>query len=150
MITVEKATVEDIVDFVSNIRHMDEVEVKIVSGKFIQEQIQELLHQEAKTIKCDDVLLGIGGWHKEMMDWGLESEGVYGWMLLTNAVEEHKIEFLRWAKGFVKDLLDTYPYIANTAYVYNHLHIKFLKYLGAKFWGDPFNPWLVHFVIERS
>lgn len=152
MITVEKATEKDIREFADNIRYMDEKEVKIVSGKPFRDQLDELIRNKkhVKVIRCDGVLLGIGGWYKEMLDWGLYSQGVVGWMLLTPAVEDHKIAFLRWSKWLVKCLLDAYPYITNTAYIGNTLHIRFLEFLGASFHPDPFNSKLVHFYIERS
>lgn len=146
MITIETATEKDLKEFVTNIRPMDDMEVKITSGKFVHEQIDDLMKLRAKCIKCDDVLLGIGGWHKRAEG----AKGVFGWMLLTKAVEDHKIEFLRWSKRLVKVLLAIYPYITNMAYKKNQLHIKYLKFLGARFWDDLFNPQLVHFVIERS
>ena len=152
MITVDRATEKDIREFADNIRYMDEKEVKIVSGKPFRDQLDELIRNKkhVKVIRCDGVLLGIGGWYKEMLDWGLYSQGVVGWMLLTPAVEDHKIAFLRWSKWLVKYLLDTYPYITNTVYIGNTLHIRFLEFLGAHFHLDPFNSKLVHFYIERS
>lgn len=152
MILLEKATEKDILEFAKNIRHMDAEEVKIVSGKPFEAYIGYLLKhlKEFMTIKCDGVLLGIGGWYQEMLDWGLYSEGVVGWLLLTNAVEDHKIEFLRWSKRIVKTILNGYPSITNTVYAKNELHIKYLKFLGAKFWGDPFRTEILHFIIERS
>ena len=71
-------------------------------------------------------------------------------MLLTNEVEDHKIEFLRWSKEIVRQLLTAYPAITNVVYAKNELHIKYLKFLGAEFWGDPFRKDLWHFIIERS
>lgn len=152
MITIDSATQEDIMEFADNIRYMDEKEVRVVSGKPFRDQIDELLKNKKRvnTIRCDGVLLGIGGWYQEMWEWGVYSKGVVGWMLLTNAVEDHKIAFLRWSKELVKTLLYAYPYITNTAYIGNTLHIRFLEFLGASFRIDPFNSDLVHFYIERS
>lgn len=152
MITVDRATEKDIREFADNIRYMDEKEVRIVSGKPFRDQLDELLRNKkhVKVIRCDGVLLGIGGWYKEMLDLDLYSSGVIGWMLLTTAVEDHKIAFLRWSKWLVKCLLEEYPYIANTAYIGNTLHIRYLEFLGASFHPDPFNSKLVHFYIERS
>lgn len=152
MILLEKATIDDIFEFYKNMRDMDAKEVEVVSGRSFAEHIGYLLKnlKHVMTIRCDGVLLGIGNWYQERLAWGLYSEGVIGWMLLTNAVEDHKIEFLRWSKRLVKTLLKVYPSITNTLYVENKLHIKYLKFLGAKFWGDPFRTDILHFIIERS
>lgn len=152
MITIDTATADDILNFAENIRPMDGKEVEVVSGKPFKEHLPFLmLHlEDVRAIKCDGVLLGIGNWYQEQLDWGLYSKDVVGWMLLTNAVEDHKIEFLRWSKDIVKTLLERYPAITNTVYAENKLHIKYLKFLGAKFWGDPFRTDIWHFIIERS
>ena len=71
-------------------------------------------------------------------------------MLLTNAVEDHKIEFLRWSKELVKTLLESYPSITNVVDSRNLLHVQYLDFLGAKFFEDPFRKDLWHFIIERS
>lgn len=152
MIIIDTATAQDVFDFAQNIRPMDAEEVKVVSGKSFEEHIGYLLKhlKEFMTIKCNGVLLGIGGWYQEMLDWGLYSEGVVGWMLLTNAVEDHKIEFLRWSKKIVKTILDDYPSITNTLYAKNELHVKYLDFLEASFWEDPFRKDIWHFIIERG
>lgn len=151
MITIDTATEKDIWDFAKNIRPMDNEEVKAVSGKPFDEHLIFLIThvEDVRVIKCDGVLLGIGNWYQEQLDWGLYSKGVIGWMLLTNAVEDHKIEFLRWSKDLVKTLLEAHPAITNVVYAKNELHIKYLKFLGAEFWEDPFRKDLWHFIIER-
>lgn len=152
MIIIDTATVDDILEFSKNIRPMDAKEVEVVSGKPFKDHLGFLLThvEDVRIIKCDGVLLGIGNWYKEQLDWGIYSEWVIGWMLMTNAVEDHKIEFLRWSKEIVKTLLEAYPAITNVLYAKNELHVKYLNFLGAKFWEDPFRKDLLHFIIERS
>lgn len=152
MITIDTATYKDIWDFAKNIRPMDDKEVEFVSGKPFKEHLTFLLMhvKDVRVIKCNGVTLGIGNWYHEVLDWGLYSPGVIGWMLLTNAVEDHKIEFLRWSKEIVKTLLEAYPAITNVVDSRNTLHVKYLDFLGASFWEDPFRKDLWHFIIERS
>lgn len=152
MIIIDTATVADILEFSKNIRPMDAKEVEFVSGKPFKDHLGFLLThvEDVMIIKCDGVLLGIGNWYKEQLDLGIYSEWVIGWMLMTNAVEDHKIEFLRWSKEIVKTLLESYPAITNVLYAKNELHVKYLNFLGAKFWEDPFRKDLLHFIIERS
>lgn len=152
MITIGLATEKDIRDFADNIRPMDDEECKIVSGVPFRDHMDYLMKhlKHVNVIKSNGVLLGIGGWYQYMLEWGLYSEGVIGWMLLTNAVEDHKIEFLRWSKEMVKTLLEVYPSITNTLYAKNVLHIKYLDFLGAEMFPDPFIKDILHFIIERS
>lgn len=151
MITIDRATQKDILEFADNIRPMDAEEVEVVSGRPFREQMYYLMKnlKHVKVIRCDGVLLGIGGWYRKMLDWGIYSQGVIGWMLLTNAVKEHSIEFLRWSKELVKTLLKSYPSITNTLYIKNKLHIKYLDFLGASFYPDIFRKDILHFIIER-
>ena len=151
MITIDRATEKDILEFADNIRPMDAEEVEVVSGKPFREHMYYLMKnlKHVKVIRCDGVLLGIGGWYRKMLDWGIYSQGVIGWMLLTNAVKEHTMEFLRWSKELVKTLLESYPSITNTLYINNKLHIKYLDFLGASFYPDTFRKDILHFIIER-
>ena len=152
MITIDTATEKDILEFSKNIRSMDAKEVEFVSGKPFKDHLGFLLThvEDVRVIKCNGVLLGIGNWYHAQLDWGLYSPGVIGWMLLTNAVEDHKIEFLRWSKEIVKTLLEEYQDITNVVDSRNLLHVQYLDFLGAKFFEDPFRKDLWHFIIERS
>ena len=152
MITIDTATEKDILEFSKNIRKMDAKEVEFVSGKPFKDHLGFLMThvEDVRTIKCDEVLLGIGNWYQEQLDWGLYSPYVIGWMLLTNAVEDHKIEFLRWSKELVKTLLEDYPSITNVVDSRNLLHVQYLDFLGAEFFEDPFRKDIWHFIIERS
>ena len=152
MIIIDTATVNDILEFSKNIRSMDAKEVEFVSGKPFKDHLGFLLThvEDVRTIKCDGVLLGIGNWYQSQLDWGVYSSDVIGWMLLTNAVEDHKIEFLRWSKELVKTLLEAYPAITNVVDSRNLLHVQYLDFLGAKFWEDTFRKDIWHFIIERS
>lgn len=151
MITIDRATEKDILEFADNIRPMDAEEVEVVSGRPFRKHMHYLMNnlKHVKVIRCNGVLLGIGGWYRKMLDWGIYSQGVIGWMLLTNAVKEHSIEFLRWSKELVKTLLEAYPFITNTLYIKNKLHIKYLDFLGASFYPDTFRKDILHFIIER-
>lgn len=151
MITVTKATYEDIKEFSKNIRPMDAEEVKVVSGLPLSVQLMDIYEQDTKAIKRDGVLLGIGGYHHDFIDnKGTLSDGVIGWMLLTNEVENHKFEFLRWSKKYVDDLLKEVPFIMNTVYKKNKLHLSYLKFLGAKFTKNPIDDNMLVFIIERG
>ena len=152
MITIDTATVNDILALSKNIKKKKTKEVEFVSGKPFKDHLGFLLThvEDVRTIKCDEVLLGIGNWYQEQLDWGLYSPYVIGWMLLTNAVEDHKIEFLRWSKELVKTLLEDYPSITNVVDSRNLLHVQYLDFLGAEFFEDPFRKDIWHFIIERS
>ena len=128
MITVSKATIYDLMLFIKNIRPMDAEEVKKTTGKSIAHHFTDLMSlPNVHVIKSrNGDLLGIGGW--------LGGEEIRGWMLLTTAVENHKIEFLRWSKKFVNDLLKDHKKIYNQVYRKNKLRIDYLTYLGAAFY----------------
>lgn len=143
MITVSKATAEDIVSFVKNIRPMDAEEVFRYSGKSIETQVVDLYEQGALVIKDENVILGIGGYRK-----GAYPGSLLGWMLLTKAVERHKVSFLKWSKRYVEDLLKDHKYIFNIVYKKNKLHMDYLKFLGATFFDEPGEDFIL-FRIER-
>lgn len=128
MITVSKATLSDLIFFVKHIRPMDAEEVEKTTGKSISQHFSDMVGlPNVNAIRASNGdLLGIGGW--------LGGEELRGWMLLTTAVENHKIEFLRWSKKFVNDLLKDHTMIYNQVYRKNKLHIDYLTYLGAAFY----------------
>lgn len=149
MIRVTKATGHDILEFSKNIRAMDKEEVEKATGHAVALSLLQLFDEPwVQAIRSQDgTLLGLGGVVPEPMK---DGKGVRGWMLLTKAVETHKIEFLRWSKSYVRGVLNQHKYIYNDVYKYNDLHVDYLQWLGAKFVPHPYRDDFYSFVIERS
>lgn len=140
MITVSHATIDDLLYFVRHIRPMDAEEVQKSTGRSIVQFFPDLVSlSNVNTIKSGEDILGVGGW--------IGDTDIRGWMLLTTNVENHKIEFLRWSKRFVNDLLKEHKVIYNQVYRKNKLHIDYLTYLGAAFY--IVNEDFYYFEIER-
>lgn len=144
MITLKQATVEDIVQFIETARTMDKAEVIQSSGKPIEFHIRTLVEKKPLGIWSGNDLLGIGGVEPD------KENGAIGWMLLTTKVYDHKIEFLRWSKRYVKELLKKYRRIYNYVYILNFWHIDYLKWLGAVFVDTGNHDNFMLFTLERG
>lgn len=144
MITLKQATVEDIVLFIETARTMDKAEVIQSSGKPIEFHIRTLVEKKPLGIWSGNDLLGIGGVEPD------KENGAIGWMLLTTKVYDHKIEFLRWSKRYVKELLKKYRRIYNYVYILNFWHIDYLKWLGAIFVDTGKHDNFMRFTLERG
>ena len=78
--------------------------------------------------------------------WGVDKEEIESviWMLCTDKVEEKPITFLRYCKKYIEGLLDQHPLMHNYVWLGNYLHVKWLKWMGARFGeiitrnGEPF------------
>lgn len=55
------------------------------------------------------------------------------WMMCTHKVEQHPIPFLRFCKDYLRHWQKTYNYLSNYVWLGNELHVKWLKFMGAKF-----------------
>ena len=144
MITLKQATVEDIVLFIETARTLDKAEVIQSSGAPIEFHIRTLVEKKPLGIWSGNDLLGIGGVEPD------KENGAIGWMLLTTKVYDHKIEFLRWSKRYVKELLKKYRRIYNYVYILNFWHIDYLKWLGAKFIDTGVHNNYMLFTLERG
>lgn len=145
MINIVDATPELLQGYLRNARRIDLEEVEAASGKPLESHLPTLDLTRVKVLidaKTKEVL-GIGG-----------EERLYGevgsvWLLFTYAVEDRKIEFLRFSRRTLKDyLFKKYRYIINTVYKRNELHMSWLTWLGAK-WvkeTDQFST----FLLERK
>lgn len=142
MITLKKATIKDIILFIDTARKVDKKEVLLSSGLPIELQATKILEKEPLGIWSGKELLGIGGLRED------GSGGALGWMLLTEKVDNHKIEFLRWSKSYVNTLLNHYKQIYNYVYIFNFWHVEYLKWLGARFINSNI-PNFVLFSLER-
>lgn len=144
MIKVEDATESDIFNFIHNIRDMDKEEIYLATNQNIVDAMRDWRDYNTQAVWCDNDLIGVGG-IKESDD----DNSARVWLLLTNKVLDHKIEFLRWSKEYHDSLLEKYAYVFNTVYTGNILHIKYLKWLGAHFYPFADRRW-AFFVIKRE
>lgn len=145
MITVDTATEKDIKYFVQNIRDMDKEEVYLGSGKSIEDAMKDWCDYNTQTVKCNGVIIGVGG----VLPNEDRRDSARVWLLLTNDVLNHKIEFLRWSKKWHDEILKQYKYIYNNVYMKNVLHIKYLQWLGAQFYPYFGGEW-AFFVIKNN
>lgn len=150
MIELRRALPSDILYLIKEIREEDAKEIQVCTGKTSAELLlplskdKDLLMplRDVKAIYSGDTLLGIGGYGKGRV--------IVGWMILTKAVEDHKIEFLKWSKQYVDDLLEDHEAIVNEMYRYNKWHYRYLEYLGATFSGSNADKNILCFRIERK
>ena len=127
-------------------RYEDLEEVKLLTGKaFWYQCVGELKDAQALYHEPSGHLLGLAGVQKE----SIFSACV--WMLLTTRVYEHKIEFLRFSKRKLEELLKDYNELHNLTLKKNTLHIEWLKWLGAEFEEDEDvdHPGFVWFTFTR-
>lgn len=136
-IKVLKATIGNLVDFYTNARGADLEEVQEATG--IPFSYQPLSSLENLQVVVDGVtgeVLGIGGIQDHCI-----------WLLMTYAVEDRKIEFLRFSKRYLRELLNTHVYLYNRVYMKNKLHMDWLNWLGAE-WLDTDNKFST-FILKK-
>lgn len=136
---VDKLTVKQLFKFYVNARSEDLKEFWIPTHeKFVDSYIEDfsktlcLYDEETNDVYCM---------------WGVEDIGEIDdiiWMLCTNIVEQHPVAFLRFCKEYLKGLLEDHKILVNYVWLGNDLHVKWLKWMGAKFGetiiinGEPF------------
>lgn len=142
MITVENATDKDLRYFADHIREEDKKEYQILSG-------HDCLYEDLRRLVCvktiwwnNSEILGVGGIV------GNEAVKMASpWLFLTDAVLDHKIEFLRWSKKYRDEMLSRYEQLENCVYKGNQLHIDYLTWLGAVWWDKSGDIW--YFYISK-
>ena len=83
-------------------------------------------------------VLAIGGVHEEQM-----------WLLGTTLIEKHKMAFLRYTKELILgDLMKVNERMYNITWKTNHLHSKWLKWLGCQVVEE--NEEFMLFLFERK
>lgn len=150
MIELRRAAPSDILNLIKGIREEDAKELQYFTSKTPAELLLPLSKdkdilmplRDVKAIYSGDTLLGIGGYGRGNV--------IVGWMILTKDVEDHKMEFLRWSKEYVEDLLKYHDAIVNEIYKYNKWHKRYLEYLGATFSSSLWDKNILCFRIERK
>jgi hypothetical protein len=139
MIIVRDLTIGQLIDFLKIARPEDLAEVQAMTGHSILEEPLALLEGAKAIIFMDcpegeEVLLGIGAVAIECRR-GIEGMAI-PWLLLTTEVYKHPIEFLRFSKRYLQELLKTVSIVGNAVYAKNELHIKWLTWLGCEWVGE--------------
>lgn len=52
------------------------------------------------------------------------------WMLGTTDIVEHRAEFLKWSRVYIKEMKQMHPRLENYVHAENHLSIDWLKWSG--------------------
>lgn len=138
---VSKATDDEVIDMIKDIRPEDRKEIEILTGLPVNRAVFVMIitgRSPIRKLTYGDEVLGFGGW---------ESDGCV-WLILTNAYNKHKVSFLRWGKKYLKDLLKKFNVIYNIVWKKNTDHVKFLKFFGATF--EDIGNDLLFFTIKRG
>lgn len=143
MIKVIDATIEHLEDYEKLARPMDLEEIFMVTGRpysYHKEYLKNTITNIRALIHVETgELLGIGG---------LEGRGRV-WLVTTNNILKYQTEFLRFSLRYRDKLFKTYKTLWNRVYVKNTLHIKWLKWLGAKFCDETIGSFR-YFYLERK
>lgn len=118
-----------------NIRPKDRQEVEITLGEPLQakhfeedkDYIEFLIDAETNKI------YGMGG-----VSGATVNTFPIVWLLCTNEVEKHPVTFLRFIKAYNDKLTEKHKVTTNWVWLGNDLHVKWLKWMGAIFLGNPF------------
>jgi hypothetical protein len=130
MITIRNASIEDALKLAETMRSEDVAEVYASSGL---DPLSALLigidnSTEAKVAIGDDEPIAIFGVCPD----GNESIGRV-WLLGSDAIHDHRFDFLRKSKEWVDVLNIQYPVIYNHIDSRNTVHIRWLQWLGFSF-----------------
>lgn len=80
------------------------------------------------TLRAGDDILGMGGDEPSLVP-GL---GII-WFVGTNAIDNHKAEFLRDSRHYIDELFTRYDVIGNLIDARNITHQRWLRWLGFSF-----------------
>lgn len=138
---MSKATDDEVIDMIKDIRPVDKQEIEKLTGlSFNMAVLNIMITYQYPIMKLTygDKVLGFGGW---------DDTGIV-WLVLTNEYNKHKVPFLRWGKKFLKVLLKRFDTVYNVIWSKNVDHIKFLKFFGATF--EDIGNDLLLFKIKRG
>lgn len=152
MIEIRDMTIGDLVEFLQIARKEDLEEVKdISSNSILEEPISKLTGAKVLIHKETGEMLGIGAVVLEYPE-EFRAGILAPWVLLTKNVYKHPVEFLRFSKRYLKELLNIAPVVVNSVSARNTLHVNWLEWMGCKWIEDAPTKakGLKVFLFERS
>lgn len=139
MIKLVATTFGHLLEFRKNVRPIDLEEIEAATGCKLENQPLTNLVGCQTLLDAAGTVLGIGA---------VEPDQHLIWLVTTKAIETKKIEFLRFSKKYLAELLLVHQYLGNVAYIKNQLHIDWLTWLGAKWYTQEGD--FALFILERK
>lgn len=146
MIITRPLLMRDLQRFLRDVRGEDLKELAELNGEdfynlpasWVIAGTKAIIHKETGRV------LGIGGIELSSRFYATV------WALLTCQVEKHPIEFLRWSKKYLRDMILTrYEEVGNYVHKDNKLHIAWLNWLEAE-WLPHDNTSRRAFILRRK
>lgn len=116
-------------DFMNNARSLDLKEAELMQDTPFTEMLLKEVEDADVLVNEHNEVVAIGD-----INFGYTKPVV--WMLCTHRVEQNPIEFLRWTKSYLKSLMPYVSNLWNVAWLGNPLHIKWLTWMGARWYED--------------
>lgn len=139
MIKVVGTTLGHLIEFRKNVRDIDLEEIQAITGRTLENETLASMVRCQTLIDSSGTVLGIGG---------VEPDQHLVWLVTTKAIESRRIEFLRFSRKYLDELLLVHEFLGNLAYMKNKLHVDWLTWLGAKWYKQEGD--FALFILERK
>lgn len=151
---VQRATLEDVKFIAKNLREADRLECDATLAlppELVLPQAVEAGRDVWTFHRSDGLPVGVFG----VDPTPIPEVGIV-WMVSTDEINKHKVEFLTRCRPYVWALNEQYPIITNTVDARNTLHHRWLKWLGFSFlrrierWGARSVPFYEFARMKRT
>jgi hypothetical protein len=132
---VRPASIEDCYDLAPRLREADIAEIRASSGQSPLDALFEGVRRSTQSYSVEDQngkLFAMFGVARHPYN---DKVGIV-WMLASDDIKKHARQLLREAKRWWSVLHNHYPVLWNLVDARNHVHIRWLKWAGAKFTGE--------------
>lgn len=130
MIEMRSSTMEDAARMAPLLRDMDRFEIEALTGEEPETALlQGLSGDVCLTGLVDDEPILMTG----VAAGDLDRSFGYVWLLGSDRIENHSIQFLREGPRYLEAMLDLYPALTNIIHKDNKVHLRWLKWMGFHF-----------------
>jgi len=133
MITISPATTQDAELMAPLLRKADMAEIQASLGEDPKDCLMDSVRASHKCFVAKDEDGYIAMWGVVTMP-GHPQMGI-PWMTATDALEKYSVKFLREAKDSLQELQEGYTVLTNFVDARNHVHIRWLQWMGFTFIG---------------
>lgn len=135
MIEVREATLDDALAVAEHIRPEDAEEIAALTSAAPKTALRASLESSrlAKAVLVDGEVVAVFG----VADIAASKEIGTVWLMGTPGLEAIPWEFAKQSQRYLDEMFDarTYRVVRNYVYLKNETHVRWLKWLGAKFLG---------------